>query len=429
MSATIIDDQDKSVSYTGTWVVGGTANEHAGTVSSSLKVGDRFSVPFTGTKIGVYGTFDASSAGVKTSYAIDGGRASTVTSPASGKDSFKQLFWQSDALTPGPHELVVTMVAVNNVGDGEGTVWFDYFSASGSSETSAPASSPPPITSGKATKTPTGSSPGASDSGLPIVPAKKSNSTTIGAAVAVVILLIVAGLLFIFYRRRRRYQRSARPVSILPAAQPGPYTQPFLSNNPSTPPMSSFPGSPQAFPSSYANAPPSNLSSPSMSSYPGTPQPLASPYPNPHHAYNAHNAPSLASSYAPGPGPAAFDPYSQSGAPYNQMPGSHGHYDAYAAHARPGTPSTRAPSGSTSSGPSRPTLSAVGGPRRSEDYSDSIAALKQRQKQVVDSYEQGVSSGSHYGQPGPLVQHTDSGARALDPAAPAVELPPVYTPN
>jgi hypothetical protein len=46
---TVIDDQDPSITYTGTWVVGGTSHEHAGTVSSSVKVGNHFSVPFTGT--------------------------------------------------------------------------------------------------------------------------------------------------------------------------------------------------------------------------------------------------------------------------------------------------------------------------------------------------------------------------------------------
>jgi hypothetical protein len=45
----IIDDKDATVVYTGTWVTGGTTHEHAGTVSSSVKVGDSFLVPFTGT--------------------------------------------------------------------------------------------------------------------------------------------------------------------------------------------------------------------------------------------------------------------------------------------------------------------------------------------------------------------------------------------
>lgn len=45
----IIDDQDLSkVVYNGTWVKGGSVNEYAGTVASSTKVGDSFTVTFKG---------------------------------------------------------------------------------------------------------------------------------------------------------------------------------------------------------------------------------------------------------------------------------------------------------------------------------------------------------------------------------------------
>jgi hypothetical protein len=47
-SSTIIDDRDASVTFNGTWIVGGSSKEHDGTVSSSQKAGDKFSVPFTG---------------------------------------------------------------------------------------------------------------------------------------------------------------------------------------------------------------------------------------------------------------------------------------------------------------------------------------------------------------------------------------------
>jgi hypothetical protein len=48
MAVIRIDDRDPKINYTGTWNLGGTANEYDGTVSSSIKVGDHFSVPFTG---------------------------------------------------------------------------------------------------------------------------------------------------------------------------------------------------------------------------------------------------------------------------------------------------------------------------------------------------------------------------------------------
>lgn len=45
-----IDDQDLSkVVYNGSWVRGGTANEYDGTVASSTRVGDSFTVTFKGT--------------------------------------------------------------------------------------------------------------------------------------------------------------------------------------------------------------------------------------------------------------------------------------------------------------------------------------------------------------------------------------------
>lgn len=48
--AIYIDDRDLSkVTYTGTWVVGGTSHEYAGTVSSSTNVGDYFTLSFKGT--------------------------------------------------------------------------------------------------------------------------------------------------------------------------------------------------------------------------------------------------------------------------------------------------------------------------------------------------------------------------------------------
>ncbi|KDR79447.1 hypothetical protein GALMADRAFT_1363854 [Galerina marginata CBS 339.88] len=107
MSTSVIDDQDHSqVQYTGNGS------------SSSLRC------------ISVYGTIDATSGGVVTSYSVDGALASQVTSSRATGDTYKQLFWQSTALTTGEHNLVVTMVKLNSnpsAGPGEGTIWFDYF--------------------------------------------------------------------------------------------------------------------------------------------------------------------------------------------------------------------------------------------------------------------------------------------------------------
>lgn len=167
---------------------------------------------------------------------------------------------------------------------------------------------------------------------------------------------------------------------------------------------------------------------------------LVSPYGSP--------APPSPASYSPGPG--GFDPrvtYAAAGAPYGHpsqgyapMPSAQAPYDPFAAigaamaqqHPPSSAPqSSYAPSVSSvpsSQYPNRPLLSVVGGSSstgNTTDYSDSIADLKRRQQQVVNSYEQGIS-GAH----SPPMQHTDSGIRSLDPDEPGPsELPPVYTPN
>jgi hypothetical protein len=54
MNPTFIDDRDPKITYTGTWNRSGTPNEHNGTVSSSINVGDHFSVPFTGAYFSLF---------------------------------------------------------------------------------------------------------------------------------------------------------------------------------------------------------------------------------------------------------------------------------------------------------------------------------------------------------------------------------------
>ncbi|KAJ7823825.1 hypothetical protein B0H14DRAFT_1308212 [Mycena olivaceomarginata] len=202
MNPTFIDDRDPKITYAGTWNQSGTPNEHNGTVSSSINVGDHFSVPFTGTSIGVYGTFNSSSAGVNTSYKIDGGPITTVPSDPSAKDSYQQLFWQSNPLRTGPHILLVKMVAVNNkAGPGEGTVWFDYFNVTH-------ARSPSPSS-----------------------PKKTSHAALVGGVTAGVVVLIMAlSLLFLYNRRRKRKYKSTPSA---PSTTPLPFPATMAESGPS----------------------------------------------------------------------------------------------------------------------------------------------------------------------------------------------------
>lgn len=51
-----------------------------------------------GTQIAVYGTYDYSSSGVITSYAVDGGNATRVTHSSGSGDTYNEMFWESDTL-------------------------------------------------------------------------------------------------------------------------------------------------------------------------------------------------------------------------------------------------------------------------------------------------------------------------------------------
>ncbi|KAJ7100806.1 hypothetical protein B0H15DRAFT_461899 [Mycena belliarum] len=401
-SYTIIDDRDKRVSYTGSWVVGGTSRERGGTVSSSLKVGDRFVVPFTGSGIGVYGTFDASSAGVKTSYAIDNGKPVIITSSSSGGDSYQQLFWRSPALPNTAHQLVVTMVAVNSgLADREGTIWFDYFNVSSTTATTATVATTATIartssfsstvrgtSSGRGGATATlptaaGHSPASSGSGVAVVDTGKK-STSHAAIIAVVVVLVLALLCAAAFllRRRRKQQQQHKYTDFMPSAKMStpmggtPAGRPFLANSASMTSLSS-----------------PMLGSPFVSPAPGT-------YSTGPDGSNPHAPPAGAlyrtADTPPPQDPAAYDPFSAAA--------------GYAA--------------SSSSAPSsaRPPLSVVGSAAPSTEYSDSIADLKRRQQEIVNSYEKGIGGYT------PPMQHVDSGVRSLDPTGPT-ELPPVYTPN
>ncbi|KAJ7355308.1 hypothetical protein DFH08DRAFT_803351 [Mycena albidolilacea] len=251
MSFSLIDDRDPKISYTGTWNLGGSPNEHNSTVSSSIKVGNHFSVPFTGTAIGVYGTFDSSSAGVETSYEIDGGPTTTVTSRSSGKDSFQQLFWQSDAVEAGRHTLVVTMVAVNsNFQAGEGTVWFDYFNVTHAA---------------------------ASPSSHKTV---SSHAALIGGVVAgVVVLILAAGLLLYLRRRRKHNGMSARYKTFPPQKLTTASSATSITPLPVPVPATMAESGPQRVASSGKRGPPNlnpNLGVPETATYTYTSAPSSS---------------------------------------------------------------------------------------------------------------------------------------------------------
>ncbi|KAJ6548799.1 hypothetical protein B0H19DRAFT_1379118 [Mycena capillaripes] len=222
----IIDDQNSSIPYAGAWVfAGGPDAEFNATHTSSVNVGDFFVVGFIGTAIGVYGTLQGTSAGVKTSYQIGNDPEIIVTTPSSGDDNYGQLFWQSDVLPSGVHTLTVTMVSVSPTLH---TVFFDYFNVTSdaTSTISGPASSSlsSVISTTSGLSSTASSSPSSSTTNGT---RKSSRSGRIGGVIGALVVCIFIFIAFVLYRRRRRAQRSPEMSS----AGNGPSSiEPFLQN-------------------------------------------------------------------------------------------------------------------------------------------------------------------------------------------------------
>ncbi|KAF7313937.1 hypothetical protein HMN09_00552000 [Mycena chlorophos] len=486
-SYTILDDQDPSVVYTGSWKVGGTSHEYEDTVTSSTTVGDFYVLTFNGTSVSVYGTLDSTSGGVETNYQIDGGTATTVTTTATKADAYQQLFFASQPLALGVHELKVTMAKVNvAAGADEGTIWFDYFNvtqndaaaggtsaatsgssaaSSASSASSASLSSASNSLTGVTTSQPTAnsitqtpttsftttssSSSSSSTTAADVLTAKKSsNAGVVGGIIgAIVVVLLVAGAYF-FYRRRRR-QREDEDI-YFPSHGSGmnPTTpQPFLQLN-------SRPNTPMSSVTAFNNFDPRQTYATPMGPMAPMPQqmgampPMAYPMAPMGHPMAPAGHPMAPAGYPMTPMDHSMAPMGHSMGPMAPQMGPavpmaqpplpsrpQSEYDPYSnigasmAGMAPSTyaPSSYAPSiaptATSSAGGLRGPLSVVGG--ETVD-GDSVAELKRRQKMMVESYEKQGSS-DYQGQ-APL-QHMDSGLRGDSIAGEQAELPPVYTPQ
>ncbi|KAH9474992.1 hypothetical protein JR316_0012091 [Psilocybe cubensis] len=145
------DDRDPSVVYSGgDWQKGGTENEYFQTTSYVRNAtGSTATFKFTGTSVSVFGTLDSADLGRGTpisSYRIDNGQPVIYTGPTPDSEQYKQQFFQSPTLPPGPHTLVIVVQS-------EAGYYLDYFTvtpdpvvvvsssaplASSSSESSSP---------------------------------------------------------------------------------------------------------------------------------------------------------------------------------------------------------------------------------------------------------------------------------------------------
>jgi len=144
MASIIIDDQDASVTYSGSWLRYGGKFEHDSTTSLAISPGLQASLRFTGkplhfsawekisaiitqhmsgTSVAVFGTLSATT-GVNapiTSYQIDGKAMGTFAPGIPSTDTYRQQFFRADDLSPGPHTLVVSSVSDRSY------IYLDYF--------------------------------------------------------------------------------------------------------------------------------------------------------------------------------------------------------------------------------------------------------------------------------------------------------------
>ncbi|KAG5645138.1 hypothetical protein DXG03_006855 [Asterophora parasitica] len=126
----IIDDSSPQISYTGTWKLGGTAEDYNFTTHGSAVKGSQVTITFTGNFIEVYGTIglehndgDATYSPI-TTYTIDGKAkaALSFTGTPANDMQFQRLFYKSPRLAKSKHQLVVTLMT-----DQKNMFWIDYF--------------------------------------------------------------------------------------------------------------------------------------------------------------------------------------------------------------------------------------------------------------------------------------------------------------
>jgi hypothetical protein len=345
-------------------------------------------------------------------------------------------------------KLVITMKKVNNVGDGEGTIWFDEFvvthgagkpaaaanpvassAAPLSSTASVVASSPTPSSSSgtkhqtaKAADSSASSKPSASAAAAPAA-AKSNNTGAIVAAVLVSLFLILALVgFFLFWRNRKK--RRLEKLALL-GEKPGfDYTGPrtYASCSRS---IQIFTYAPHLAPIPY-NSAPAGTTTP-QSAYPFLTNAVGSngnvPF-NPYSPESINPPPSLppirpASNYAPSTTVAS----PTAASPRRESVGSTAAFSSIA-NFMMGTavPSERSPSPSIAGG-----SSIAGGRVLPSNFGDSAVELKQRAKAAL------LAEQNQLQQQYPI-QHVDSGVRAYGIANPGeeqlpMELPPVYSAN
>jgi hypothetical protein len=141
-----IEQDDRAVSYSGTWYENSLAGHSGGSAVLSAEAGARASLTFNGTGVRCFGYRDEWS-GIARVY-VDGALAATVDTYASPAQYQAELFAAS-GLASGSHTLEIEVAGRAGELSGGAWVWVDAFEVSGGPEpspspTATPTATPPP---------------------------------------------------------------------------------------------------------------------------------------------------------------------------------------------------------------------------------------------------------------------------------------------
>ncbi|KAF9565105.1 hypothetical protein CPC08DRAFT_748101 [Agrocybe pediades] len=175
VQVTKIDDRDPSVIRSpGDWSNGGNGKEYLGTTTRTNRLGASLRIPFTGTKILIYGTIDSAELGqTPTSlFSVDDGRATQfVGTQFADAQNYQQKFYESPDLDLGAHNLLITVSSAPSV---KASFTFDWAEIYNEDVADADVSDPPDsssssesVTSTSPVPTPTTTSPESTEDSQP----------------------------------------------------------------------------------------------------------------------------------------------------------------------------------------------------------------------------------------------------------------------
>ncbi|KAH9479079.1 hypothetical protein JR316_0007658 [Psilocybe cubensis] len=200
-----IDDSDEQhVSYKGVWeMVLGSSRQWEMTIHSTLTPGSTATFNFKGYQVWVWGTIPPGVGSNLIEVSIDGGAATTVSRTSNGSAVYNEVYFSSDLLRNGYHQIVVTGLGSADKGNSE--FQLDRFEFQTDDEIpSFTTSGISTSTSSSGTSGPTSDSSSSGTTDIASSPKKSTPAGAIAGAVVGALALIALVLGFLLWRRRRR---------------------------------------------------------------------------------------------------------------------------------------------------------------------------------------------------------------------------------